>query len=284
MKFFQKVFAIVSVIMTLSIPTTALAECKSVLRYVNGVMNFDQIEARKVSSVLEKALAQNTAVCVSDPLFNPSQKLLMDLSETYKLKFNLETGFLQRIKDGFIAGWHGAWDILIKFYSGQQLDPYNYKELTDSMYATIKADLVAGKGVILVSHSEGNLFALELKKMAKTEGYADNLVTIVYIAPPTKVLLDALRQSMVLSFLDRVIGTLTGVNKPNFVPDTSTTAELGHGMLAVYMNPDVTGTFTTFYCEKKKKTARSVILDSIGISARCQFGPCVSISFSNGEC
>ena len=270
--------------MALSIPTTASAECKSVLRYINGVMNFDQIEARKVSSVLEKALAANTAICVSDPLFNPSQKLLMDLSENYKMKFNLETGFLQRIENGFIAGWHGAWDILYKFYSGQQLDPYNYKELTDSMYATIKADLVAGKGVILVSHSEGNLFALELKKMAKAGGYADNLVTIVHIAPPTKVSLDALRQSMVLSSLDRVIGTLTGVNKPNFAPDTSTTIELGHGMLAVYMNPDVTGTFTNFYCEKKKKAARDVILDSIGISARCQFGPCVSISFSNGEC
>ncbi len=160
--------------MALSIPTMTMAECKSVLRYVNGVMNFE---------------------------FNPSQKLLMDLAETYKLKFNLETGFLQRIKDGFIAGWHGAWDLLIKFYSGQQLDPYNYKELTDSMYATIKADLVAGKGVILVSHSEGNLFALELKKMAKASGYADNLVVIVHVASPTKVALDALRQSMILSSL-----------------------------------------------------------------------------------
>lgn len=268
---------------------TSDAACRSTLHYVNGVMNADTDEAIAVTKSLREQFKSDSTICVGEPLFNPSQAFLMDLAETYKLKLDNTQGILAQIKVGLIAGILQAWNNFIALFSGQQTDLYNYKETLTDMYTKLKPGLTAGDGKVLIAHSEGNLFALELQKLAVADGYPEGRVAVMHVASPIKVKLLLQRTMTVLSTGDTVIkanSVLFGSNKPNFEPDKLEQAELGHGFMAVYLNPDNMGTFTNYSCDKVRMTAVTVITDSIRRAAQCQFGPCVTISFgfSNGEC
>ena len=265
------------------------AACKSTLHYVNGVMNDTRKEADSATKSLREQFKSDSTICVGEPLFNPSQAFLMDLAETYKLKLDNTQGILAQIKVGLLAGILQAWNNFIALFSGQQTDLYNYKDTLADMYAKLKPGLTAGDGKVLIAHSEGNLFALELQKLAVADGYPEGRVAVMHVASPIKVKLLLQRTMTVLSTGDTVIkanSVLFGSNKPNFEPDKLEQAELGHGFMSVYLNPDNIGTFTSYSCDKVKMPAVTVIADSIRRAAQCQFGPCINISFgsANGEC
>ena len=265
------------------------AACKSTLHYINGVLNTDDRDLINATEFLRKELQNDPSICVGEPLFNPSQAFLMDLAETYKLKLDNTQGILNQVWTGILAGSLQAWSNFIALFSGQQTDLYNYKDTLSDMYAKLKPGLTAGDGKVLIAHSEGNLFALELQKLAVADGYPEGRVAVMHVASPIKVKLMLLRTMTVLSTGDTVIkanSVIFGSNKPNFEPDKLEQAELGHGFMAVYLNPDNMGTFTNYSCDKVKTTAVTVVTDSIRRAAQCQFGPCINISFgsANGEC
>lgn len=285
--FFTNTLRAIVLLLALCLSSVAEAACRTTLHYVNGVMNDTHTEADFITETIQKELKSEPSICVGEPLYNSSQKLLMDLAETYKLKMDEGGGFWSKMWNGFFAGWLAAWHNIIAISTGNATDIYNYKAEMEAMYTKLKPELVAGNGHVLVAHSEGNLLAMQLQKIAVADGYSAGRIAIMHVAAPAKIVLSLQRTMTVLSSEDRVIGayTLTSVaNKPNFVPDLATQPELGHSMLAVYLNPENVGTFTNFNCEKNRIAMVSEIVGSIRRAAQCQFGPCINLSFSNGEC
>ncbi len=286
--FFTNTLRAVALLLVLCLSPVANATCRSTLHYVNGVLNDTRTEAEFITEALQKELKDDPNLCVGEPLFNPSQKMLMDLAETYKLKLDLGKIIWPQIVDGFVAGLLHVFNNLLAMVRGEKTDIYGYKADLESMYAKLKPELEAKNGHVLIAHSEGNLLAMQLQKMAVADGYARR-IDIMHVAAPAKIELSRQRTMALLSTEDNVIKvyTLTSVaNKPNFIPDLTTQPEMGHGMLAVYLNPNNTGTFTNFSCEKSQTTPLSEIVASIRRAAQCQFGTCVNIGFgnANGEC
>ena len=285
--FFTNTLRAVVLLLVLCLSPVANAICRSTLHYVNGVMNSDDTDLIRITEFFRKEFKDDPNLCVGEPLFNPSQKMLMDLAENYKLRLDLGKSLWPQIVDGFVAGLLQAFNNILAMVRGEKTDIYGYKTDLDSMYAKLKPELMVGNGHVLLPHSEGNLFALELQKLAVADGYSADKIAIMHVAAPIKVALTLQRAATVLSSGDEIIKSLSllfDANKPNFVPDLATQPELGHSMLAVYLNPENVGTFTNFSCEKSQTTPLSVIVTSVRRAAQCQFGPCINLSFSNGEC
>lgn len=285
--FFTNTLRAVALLLVLCLPPVANAICHSTLHYVNGVMNSDDTDLIRITEFFRKELKDDPNLCVGEPLFNPSQKMLMDLAENYKLRLDLGKSLWPQIVDGFVAGLLHVFNNLLAMVRGEKTDIYGYKADLESMYAKLKPELMAGNGHVLLPHSEGNLLAIRLREMAVADGYSADKIAIMHVAAPIKVALTVQRAATVLSSQDTIIKShslLFDANKPNFVPDLAQQPEMGHGMLAVYLNPDNMGTFTNFSCKKSQTTPLSVIVESIRRAAQCQFGTCVNLSFSNGEC
>ncbi len=262
--------------------TTSNAECTSVVRYINGVWNENIKASNNTTDVLYAALKTDSRICVESPLFNPSQSYLIDIAETFALKRVVEDGFWSTFKNGLVSGVISGIGNVIAAFTGVNPLLENQKVL-DDMYTNVKSDLIAGKGVILVAHSEGNLFALRLKQMANQDGYTDDLkFKIVHLAPPTFVTQELGRNVYIRSDKDGVISSLLfNKNTVNFVP-TSDTSLGGHGMLSTYLNTEMTGNFTNFLCQSSLENTKELVINSVKRAATCQTGdPCVFIGFSS---
>lgn len=262
--------------------TISNAECTSVVRYVNGVWNENDKNANRIKEVLKNSLSDDNRICVESPLFNPSQSYLVDIAETFALKRVVEDGFWSTFKNGLVSGIVSAIGNVVAAFTGTNPLLENQKVL-DDMYLNVKSDLDAGRGVILVAHSEGNLFALRLKQMANQNGYTnENKFKIVHLAPPTFVTQELGRNVYLRSGKDSVISSLVfNKNQVNFVPDSDLSLG-GHGMLSTYLNVDMKGEFTNFVCDKSMQNTKGIVLSSIKRAATCQTGgPCVFIGFSS---
>lgn len=194
----------------------------------------------------------------------------------------VEDGYWASFKNGLVSGLVSAIGNVVAVFTGGSPLLENQKVL-DDMYASVKSDLEAGKGVILVAHSEGNLFALRLKQMANQNGYTDDAkFKIVHLAPPTFVNAEVGRNVYVRSDKDTVISSLLfNKNTVNFVP-TSDISLGGHGMLSTYLNTEMTGNFTNFLCQSSLENTKNIVLESVKRAATCQTGgPCVFIGFSS---
>lgn len=262
--------------------TTSNAECTSVVRYINGVWNENIKASNNTTDVLYAALKIDSRICVESPLFNPSQSYLIDIAETFALKRVIEEGYWASFKNGLVSGVISGIGNVIAAFTGVNPLLENQKVL-DDMYTSVKSDLDTGKGVILVAHSEGNLFALRLKQMANQDGYTDDLkFKIVHLAPPTFVTQELGRNVYIRSDKDGVISSLLfNKNTVNFVP-TSDTSLGGHGMLSTYLNTEMTGNFTNFLCQSSLENTKELVINSVKRAATCQTGdPCVFIGFSS---
>ncbi len=262
--------------------TMSNAECTSTVRYINGVWNEDVRASDYITGILVDSLKTDSRICVESPLFNPSQSYLVDIAETFALKRVIEDGFWVTFKNGLISGVISGIGNVVAAFTGINPLLENQKVL-DDMYLSVKSDLSNGKGVILVAHSEGNLFALRLKQIANQNGYTDDAkFKIVHLAPPTFVNAELGRNVYIRSDKDTVINSLIfNKNIVNFVP-TSDVSLGGHGMLSTYLNAEMTGNFTNFVCERSAQNTKNIVLNSIKIAATCQTGaPCVYIGFSS---
>jgi hypothetical protein len=263
----------------LTIITNTYAECQVSVRYINGVWNKDQTEVNKVTNKIRETLSSHPSLCVSDPLFNPSQGYIMDLAETYNLKLLLEDGFWNTFKNEIVLITTQTIAGLISNFTGTSAMLEEQKVL-DNMYVSIKSDIDTGKSVTLVAHSEGNLFALKLKQKSLADGYPDWKVKIVHLAPPTYIQKDASKDIFFLSSLDSVIGLLrSNKNSPNFIPNSDSGLG-GHGMLSTYFNPNMTVSFTDHRCEVSQTNTSDLVKQAILRHAECQSDrPCVWIGF-----
>ena len=262
----------------------ANAACKVNVHYINGVINADNTKSLEVHAILKAYLKNHPTACVGDPLFNPSQDLLMDLTETYQMKVATDQNFLLQFKDQFIAAWNRSWGNFFSILSGNKPDEYNFKQTLADMYQIIKPELARGESVMLMAHSEGNLFASELKKVAVADSFFPWRIEITHIAPPTKVGISPIRPVAVLASTDLVIKFLLNTNQSNFFPDTLLQPELGHGMMAVYLNEANTGIFVDYSCQRTATNTASLVLASIKKGAECLASACIALSATDGVC
>lgn len=179
--FFTNTLRAVALLLVLCLSPVANATCRSTLHYVNGVLNDTRTEAEFITEALQKELKDDPNLCVGEPLFNPSQKMLMDLAETYKLKLDLGKNLWLQIKDGFVAGLLQAFNSILAMVRGEKTDIYGYKADLESMYAKLKPELMAGNGHVLLPHSEGNLLAIRLREMAVADGYSADKIAIMHV-------------------------------------------------------------------------------------------------------
>ena len=284
MTFRSRFLQVIAFVLFVLLPMQTHAVCKSNVHYINGVLNQDKKEGEKVTERIKVYLKNHPTACVGDPLFNPSQDLLMDLTETYEMKAAGDQNFLLQFKDQFIAAWNRSWGNFFSILSGNKPDEYNFKQTLADMYAIIKPELARGESVMLMAHSEGNLFASELKKMAVADSFFPWRIEITHIAPPTKVGISPIRPVAVLASTDLVIKFLLNTNQSNFFPDTLLQPELGHGMMAVYLNEANTGIFVDYSCQRTATNTASLVLASIKKGAECLASACIALSASDGVC
>jgi len=284
MKLITKVFLVL--VVSFFVNVSNASECTSSVRYINGVWNRSPINANLVTDRLRESLLSKPGICVEDPLFNSSRSYISDISETYALKSVVETGRWTTFKNKLLAGITSAVGNIVSLFTKGELSSLDdYKSTLDSMYSTVKSDLDAGKGVILVSHSEGNLFALALKNKAKIDGYPDWKVEIMHLAPPTVVEKETDRNYYITSDRDDVIGILLNKNKANFTPLRDSSLG-GHGMLSTYLNPDMRGEYFNFKCSTEKNlNTQAVVVGAIEVVSSMQYAringlPYVYIGFS----
>lgn len=284
MMFLSRFLQVIATVLFVLLPMQTHAVCKSNVHYINGVLNADSLEGEKVTERLKTYFKDHPTACVNQLLFNPSQDLLMDLTETYQMKAASDQNFLLQYKDLFIAYWNRSWGNFVALLSGNKPDEYNFKQTLADMYAIIKPELARGESVMLMAHSEGNLFASELKKMAVADSFFPWRIEITHVAPPTKVTLTPIRPMAILASTDLVIKFLLNINQSNFFPDTLLQPELGHGMLAVYLNEANTGIFVDYSCERKATNTASLVLASVKKGAECLASACIGLSATDGVC
>ena len=278
MKNFVKLMAVICLSLFL---TNTYGACTSSLRYINGVWNKTSEHSSNVTKLLFESLSSDPRICVNDSLFNPSQGYLADIAETYDLKRSVEEGFWVNLKNIFISSAIQVANNAASAFGASDLYRLENDQVLAEMYVKVKSDLDSGLGVILVAHSEGNLFALRLRQLAIADNYSESKIKIVHLAPPTKVNAELDRVSYVLVNSDAVISKLLNINQPNITSLGGDIVDANHGVLSTYLNPDISGTFKNQRCEVSTSTPQAAALASIKRVATCQAGPCVFIGFSS---
>ena len=278
MKSFSKLMAVICLSLFL---TNTYGACTSSLRYINGVWNKDPANSLTVKTLLTTSLSSDSRICVNDSLFNPSQGYLADIAETYELKRSVEDGFWTSLKNTFISSLIQAFNNSAAAFGASDLYRLENDQVLAEMYVKVKSDLDAGLGVILVAHSEGNLFALRLRQLAIADNYSESKIKIVHLAPPTRITTEVDRVPYFLVNSDGVISRLLNINQPNITSLGGDIVDVNHGVLSTYLNPDISGTFKNQRCEVSTSTPQAAALASIKRVATCQAGPCVFIGFSS---
>ena len=278
MKNFVKLMAAICLSLFL---TNTYGACTSSLRYINGVWNKSEKTSEQVKILLSDLLATDPRICVNDSLFNPSQGYLADIAETYGLKASIEEGFWANLKNIFISSAIQVANNVASAFGLSDLYKLENDRVLAEMYVKVKSDLDVGLGVILVAHSEGNLFALRLRQLAIADNYSESKIKIVHLAPPTRITTEVDRVPYFLVNSDAVISKLLNINQPNITSLGGDIVDANHGVLSTYLNPDISGTFKNQRCEVSTSTPQAAALASIKRVATCQAGPCVFIGFSS---
>ena len=220
-------------------------ECKTDIYYGNGVWNSSE-DAKKSRRALEKRIV-NKEIIKNDPLlkakygkvklaYNWGQGRLFDVLETYyQLR---EAGQLDGV--GFYAAIAVLTmyrpDITISAYATQKLmEPFtkdweqgNVDEMWQAYY---RESFKLGHRVLLVSHSQGNLFANRIFDTIDPTEYKKYFANIQVASPASKVKADEVgKGAHVTLWGDPIINPIPGSMSPN------AQGSPGHAFVEAYLD------------------------------------------------
>ena len=133
-------------------------------------------------------------------------------------------------------------------YHVNKIKDYGYVGYNDSdlqsILTDIRSDMTAGQKILLIGHSQGCLYANEIFSKLTTgiDAIAKTAVGIVAIASPADYVV---KGGYLTSTNDQIIGLLRlagfSVLSSNITISLTTKDLSGHGLLEVYLNPDLEG-------------------------------------------
>lgn len=189
----------------------------------------------------------NPSLWFEDLLEVFAQKIAEDPTLSWQLFFRWASGqFINQILDQALEdflGTHGSHDIAQAVASLSS--PQAYTDPTVVGHAsTYSSDLLAGKRVMVVAHSQGNLYANAIfgrLQSTNTNDYDLNAFGIAAVASPANFV--ATGDDYVTSDTDHIIDLFvrpwapaTLPDNDNSVPFTTSADRWGHGFLQIYTN------------------------------------------------
>ena len=277
-----------------SAATSNAATCTTVVRMINGVWNPEHQTINTATLRLLDVLKTDPSICVKLPLFNPGRGFIYDLVETNEMLRATDITWWQNFRNTVASEALKA-----PKYAVSALTGLNYQQeqnrLVMDMWATVKGDIDGGRNVILIPHSQGNLFANGIRQLADytfdPKYTSAKKLMIIHLASPTLVIVEDKRSNYFLASVDLVVGLLFAQNKSNMTAfsdfDTIVLDDgrviklrrnvpfLGHGLLEVYMSSSImarivqTGTDSQ-NCIAAVQTPLTALVNSIKATAACQ--------------
>lgn len=261
------------------------ADCKTNLYFINGVGHKNDARAKDITSTLKSLLGSGSSICVKTPLFNKGDGILADLSETFALKTYSESGFITTFVNLYQEYMLGAIQLTINYFAGDMISQSETSKQLDEMTAIVKSDVDSGKKVLLVAHSEGNLFAKEIAKRVNASAPAGTQPVIHFgVAVPTTMRTDMAYSSYLTSSADGIIKVVSNSAPPTFVSSNNPDPlSLNHDFLGSYLNVNHLGS-VGFMDDPTLSDRQGVDIQTILVSmikrANSCLSACVRIRFS----
>lgn len=251
-----------------------------ILAFINGV-DTDPNKADNAARKLEKIhgeKAKNGEQIAYDVLYNPTDSYLEDFVETFEQRINEQGGILQGRFEFFFEIVNGSGNWWEQIITATDIANSNeaeklFNELSDLYVASFRLTLAKflvntntnivykehqkkidswiarGKKILLVSHSQGSLFANNAYDYAISKTKEPNSIKSVYIAPASP----SVRGEYTLADGDIVISGLNSISKIKTLKTTASipaydfrepgineeTDLFGHGLLEIYLNPSL---------------------------------------------
>lgn len=266
------------VVLCFSAPLFAV-ECTTNLYFINGVgysKNVKKLEV--VNNRLQDILKSEPSICVQPPLFNKGDGILADLSETFALKVTSESGLVATFVNFYQEYMLNAVQLAIAYFNGDTTtQPETAKQL-EEMTAIVKSDIVAGKKVLLVAHSEGNLFAKEIVKrvMASSSTMGQSVIHFG-VAVPTTMRTDVAYNSYLTASSDGIIKLVSNSSPPTFISSNESDKEsLNHSFLGSYLNVNHLGS-VGYMDDPALSNSQSVDIQTIFVSMVKRVNSCLTV-------
>ena len=261
-----------------SAATSNAVTCTTVVRMINGVWNPEHQTINTATLRLLDILKTDPSVCVKLPLFNPGRGFIYDLVETNEMLRATDTSWWQSFRSTYAGVAFAAPKYAVSALTGISYQQ-EQEQLTTDMWMTVKEDIDSGKNVILIPHSQGNLFANGIRQLADytfdPKYTRAKKLMIIHLASPTLVIVEDRRSNYFLASIDKVVGLLVQ-NRSNMTSfPFAAEATTGHGLLEVYMSDSITARIvqtgtTNQNCVAAVQTPMTALVNSIKATVACQ--------------
>jgi len=229
-------------ILSLIFSQIALASCVK-MRVVNGIGYNSQKQVLDLNSQIKTIFNEYSQyITIDDPLYNSGSGLAADAHEVYYLKwksgeYTLDV-FYQYI---IVATISSVVDVLNNPFNPQYQN--NKKRVDDElvgMISTVKADIDGGCYLILLGHSEGNLFIKSV--LAQLSDSYKSKVVHYGLGAPTTMPGNSDFIDYRTSSRDTLINSVANSSSANFTSDNSLGGIIeNHALLNAYLSNKNTG-------------------------------------------
>jgi hypothetical protein len=222
--------------------------------YING-MNTSDIDAIYEAMDFAIAIGNHNGNAVAVILaYNPTRKFMSDLADVFQQKLNeypnVKSDLILKalLYNGFDSALPQPLQDSIAQYHVNKIKDYGYVSYNDSdlesILVDIRSNMTTGQKILLVGYSQGCIYANEIfsKLTTGSDAIAKTAVGIVAIASPAAYVA---KGGYLTSTNDQIIELLrlAGFSVlPSNITIGLTTKDLsGHGLIDVYLNPDLEG-------------------------------------------
>lgn len=273
------------VVLCFSTPIFA-TNCTTNLYFINGVGYKNASNLTFIISRIKALFRDDPSICVQPPLFNSGVGLLGDISETYALKFVAESGVFTSFANIF-QGWMAETiQLTINYFTGKTQPDLKIAKQLNEMTAIVQADVNAGKNVLLVAHSEGNLFAKEIvRRINATSPQGVERVVHFGVAVPTTMVADTVYHKYLTASADGIIKLVSNSAVPNFTSSNNPDPlSLNHDFLASYLNVNHLGNIGFMddpaLSDKQGVDIQTIFVSMVKRASKCIASPCIRLWFS----